>query len=146
MSALNFALPPAVTEFDGAVFADYFKRFVIDCATLGSATARIPIAAGTTIVKVRAVVSEAITTATNFMIGDTADHDGFLATGDSAVTAGTIKDNVLTTAAFKHGKAYTSATNQLLVIFDATPADGTLELDVFYRGYAAVGRQEVAHF
>lgn len=146
MPALNFALPPSITEFDGAVFADFFKRFVIDCAALGSATARLPIAKDAAVVGVRAVVSETITTATNFMVGDLADHDGFITTGDSSVTVGAVQDSRLTSAAYKTGKLYSSATSQIVVVFDATPANGTLELDVFMRGYGAVGRQEVPHY
>jgi len=140
-------IPGAVgkTEFEADYFVDGFKRIVVDCTKLTSNVFKAPIGAGMVIVGVRAVVTETVVGATTCKVGDSVTDSGYLPTTDLALTAGTIADSRQKTGAYKGGKGYVGAPNILLVTFDTKPTDGTIELDVFERGYTPLARNEVPH-
>jgi len=134
------------TEFEADAFTDIFTRHVIDCEEMTDAVARIPVPMGAVVLGVRAIVTESIATATTCKVGDLADDDGFLtAAAFTPLTAGAMVDSRLLAGAYKAGKAYLSATGQLTATFDVQPTNGKIELDVHFRGYSPVERNEVPH-
>lgn len=134
------------TEFQADAFTDVFKRHVIDCQKMTDAVARVAVPAGAVVLGVRAIVTESVATATTCKVGDLADDDGFLTTAAFVpLTAGAMVDSRYLAGAYKGGKAFLSATGQVTVTFDVKPTNGTIELDVFYRGYSPVERNEVPH-
>lgn len=122
-------------QADGAVFLPYEKVFVAKVADMdASNNVSFPIDAEQFVLDIIARCVTSISGGTPaVLVGDGTDPDGYVVAGDALETAGAVVKVSKGSAAFAHGKYYSSS-DRLIVNFNSGATAGEIELRVLFSG------------